>query len=276
MQRLEKITEEDMIKALSDPEEDIKWLIKNVVCFRVAVLRFPQHADALFEKVFSDPELFRTREEFGEFIISIDDFLETAIQFPEHADALIEKVLSNPKIFKWLIENGDDLLKTAKKFPEHADALIEKVLSDSEIFNRLVTNNDDLLATSKQFPDHADALINKVLSDTEVFSRLVKNNDELRETAKQFPNDTILKAENYDIALALVKNRKNQLSQVGIASSTLGQGKRDTANHFSMFPKDVLINIAKHTADPSVLSDDQAHKKAHESFDHPSMRKPKK
>src|SRR3990167_8975515 len=127
MQRLKETTKEEMIEALSNPEEDIKWLIKNVIYLRVAMFQFPQHADELLEKIFTNPETFRTRDEFGLFIIGIDDFVETAKQYPEYADALIEKVLSNTKIFNWLVENSAELLKTAEQFPKYADALIQKV-----------------------------------------------------------------------------------------------------------------------------------------------------
>ncbi|GAC1662067.1 MAG: hypothetical protein NVS9B7_30060 [Flavisolibacter sp.] len=100
-----------------------------------------------------------------------------------------------------------------------------------------------------------------------------------------FPNEEIFKAKDYSEMQALVearsKKRKNQLTQVGIASSTLGQAKRDknnSENPFRIFPRDVLIEIAKRTVDEGVLSKDEIHKKATESFDRPSVPpvKPKK
>lgn len=250
------------------------------------------HLEKLVDKFFDNPEKFKRQIENLDDLTEMagalsvvsheipDRLLEKVRSDPDLVKKLMEKILDDPAEFKRTFEGGYELIGWAKIFPDYAEQLFaaSKMLDDPEEFRRMITSSDYLRDTAELFPNHAEELIAKVLTDPVNFKHVITDSYDLRETAKQFPNEPILKAATYGEALKMVEERwKNKnLKQVGTAASTLGQGKRDLGSPFSMFPKDILIEIAKHTADPGVLSDEEKHKKAHESYAHPSERKPKK
>lgn len=187
----EKIKSKFMTLLLASSDDEFKNIISYDFDLRDIAKQYPDHADALIQRVLNSDVEFQRLMMYP--AASLKGHLKA---FPEHAEAIKLKfmalLLASDDEFKWFISNIVELCDVAKECPAYAHLLIRKVLRSDDEFKRLIIENvsylENILATFKANEEEIKSrFMTLVLAFSDDEFRQIISPDNLRAVAKQCP-----------------------------------------------------------------------------------------